>query len=95
MGIVRFSSRAQLVCPVTADRDQLDSAIGALQTEGSTAMHEGLWEGAVEYYQKSVPLGRLAEPDDIAYVVLFRCSEAAKYVVGQTIHVNGGQYMAG
>jgi NAD(P)-dependent dehydrogenase (short-subunit alcohol dehydrogenase family) len=58
-------------------------------------MHEGMWAGAVDYYEKTVPLGRLAEPEDIADVVLFLCSDAARYVVGQTIHVNGGQYMAG
>ncbi len=61
----------------------------------NTPMHEGVWEGAQDYYLKSVPLGRLAEPEDIADVVLFLCSEAARYIVGQAIHVNGGQFMAG
>lgn len=59
----------------------------------NTPMHEGLWEGAVAYYISSVPLGRLAEPEDIADVVLFLVSDAARYVTGQTIHVNGGQIM--
>ncbi len=60
----------------------------------NTPMHEGMWEAAKDYYTKSVPAGRLAEPEDIADVVLFLCSDAARYVVGQTIHVNGGQFMA-
>lgn len=59
----------------------------------NTAMHEGLWEVAVAYYQNSIPLGRLAEPEDIADVVLFLVTDAARYITGQTIHVNGGQIM--
>lgn len=36
------------------------------------------------------PLGRVAVPDDIAGVVAFLCSDAAAYVTGTTIHVDGG-----
>jgi NAD(P)-dependent dehydrogenase (short-subunit alcohol dehydrogenase family) len=42
---------------------------------------------------KRIPAGRLAEPEEIVPAVLFLCSEAAAYVTGQTIHVNGGLYM--
>ena len=59
----------------------------------NTPMHEGLWEMAAIYYQNSVPLGRLAEPEDIADVVVFLVTDAARYITGQTIHVNGGQIM--
>ena len=59
----------------------------------NTPMHEGLWEVAAAYYQNSVPLGRLAEPEDIADVVVFLVTDAARYITGQTIHVNGGQIM--
>ena len=38
----------------------------------------------------SVPLGRFAEPGEIASVILFLCSDLASYVTGQTLHVNGG-----
>lgn len=59
----------------------------------NTPMHEGLWEMAAAYYQGSIPLGRLAEPEDIADVVAFLVTDAARYITGQTIHVNGGQIM--
>ncbi|MDO7678972.1 MAG: SDR family oxidoreductase, partial [Pirellulales bacterium] len=39
---------------------------------------------------KQIPLGRFAEPQEIAGVVLFLCSDLASYVTGQTLHVNGG-----
>ncbi len=38
----------------------------------------------------NVPLGRFAEPHEIADVIVFLCSDMASYVTGQTIHVNGG-----
>jgi len=59
----------------------------------NTPMHTGLWEMAEIYYQNTVPLGRLAEPEDIADVAVFLATDAARYMTGQTVHVNGGQIM--
>ncbi|PLW68916.1 3-oxoacyl-ACP reductase FabG [Pseudohalioglobus lutimaris] len=41
-----------------------------------------------------IPLGRLGAPEEIAAVVGFLCSEAAGYITGETLHINGGMYMA-
>jgi 3-oxoacyl-[acyl-carrier protein] reductase len=41
-----------------------------------------------------IPLQRLGSPEEIAGVVAFLVSDAAAYVTGETIHVNGGMYMA-
>lgn len=39
---------------------------------------------------KNIPIGRIADPDEIANVVSFLCSDDASYITGQTINVNGG-----
>lgn len=42
---------------------------------------------------RAVPLGRMAQPDDIASVAVFLAGDDARFVTGQTVHVNGGSYM--
>lgn len=46
---------------------------------------------AIEELNASVPLGRIAEPEDIADVVAFLASDEARYVCGALIEVNGGK----
>jgi NAD(P)-dependent dehydrogenase (short-subunit alcohol dehydrogenase family) len=41
-------------------------------------------------FDASAPFGRVCQPDDVAKVVLFLCSDAAGYVTGQRIAVDGG-----
>ncbi len=41
-----------------------------------------------------IPAGRFGVPDDIANAVLFLASTQSNYVNGETLHVNGGMYMA-
>ena len=45
------------------------------------------------YLIKEIPLGRFGEPEEVANLVSFLCSEQASYITGQTIHINGGLYM--
>ncbi|HEX3273453.1 MAG TPA: SDR family NAD(P)-dependent oxidoreductase [Gemmatimonadales bacterium] len=44
----------------------------------------------IERAQKSAVLGRVADPDDVAHVISFLCSESARHITGQTIVVDGG-----
>lgn len=46
---------------------------------------------AVADLGKTVPLGRIAEPEDIADVILFLASDASRYMVGAVVEVNGGK----
>src|SRR6266849_4586934 len=43
---------------------------------------------------RSIPLRRMAQPDEIAKAAVFLASENAGFVTGQTLHVNGGSYLA-
>ncbi len=59
-----------------------------------TDMTRELPDSQREALLAGIPLGRLGSPDEIASVVAFLASDAAAYVTGETIHVNGGMYMA-
>ena len=58
-----------------------------------TQMTESLSEELTGAVLKMVPLGRLGEPEDVAGVVNFLCSDAASYVTGQVLVVDGGLIM--
>ena len=59
-----------------------------------TAMTEKIDEKYKEIIISKIPSARLGEPEDIANAVLFLASAISDYVNGETIHVNGGMYMA-
>ena len=44
-------------------------------------------------YVNSIPLGRVGKPEEVAKVIAFLASDAASYLVGETIEINGGMYM--
>lgn len=59
-----------------------------------TDMTRELSEAQREAMLGQIPLARLGAPDEIAALVEFLCSDAAAYITGETIHINGGMFMA-
>lgn len=58
-----------------------------------TAMTQALTEKVREELAKQIPLARLGMPEDVAGGVLFLVSDAANYITGQVLNINGGMYM--
>ncbi len=48
-----------------------------------------------EAFRRSIPMGRIGQPDDLAGAVLFFASDEAAFVTGQVLSVSGGLTMAG
>jgi NAD(P)-dependent dehydrogenase (short-subunit alcohol dehydrogenase family) len=73
-------------------------APGVTMTEGlATAMvhlADHGWGDMESYAARTVPLGRMAHPDEIARVVVFASSDLAQYITGTTILVDGGQVVS-
>ena len=59
-----------------------------------TDMTKDLPDANKEVLLGQIPLARLGAPEEIASVVKFLVSDAAGYITGETIHVNGGMYMS-
>ena len=57
-----------------------------------TAFSQPFWSNEDLYAQivKGIPLGRIAEPEDVVHPILFLCSAAADFITGQTVMVDGG-----
>jgi 3-oxoacyl-[acyl-carrier protein] reductase len=58
-----------------------------------TAMTAGLPEAVQKTFLAQIPLGRFAEPQEVAELALFLASDASSYITGQVIGINGGMYM--
>ncbi len=64
-------------------------APGMVHTDMAAALPRGVLDGAI----RESPLGRIADPEDIAQMVVFLCSDRARHVTGEVIRVDGGQCM--
>lgn len=74
--------RINAVCPNEVDTPMLRTGFELRGFDPSTAITE---------LDKTVPLGRIAQPEDIAEVVLFLASDHARYMCGELLEINGGK----
>ena len=73
--------RINAICPGLIQTPMSDQMVAAGQGE------------ALKEMEKSIPMGRVGRPEEIANAVLWLCSDAAGYVTGQSISVDGGFIM--
>ncbi len=59
----------------------------------TTDMTQALPEAARKEFAERIPLGRFGAPEEVAELALFLASDAAAYVTGQVVGINGGMYM--
>jgi len=57
-----------------------------------TEMNRRILQEKEQEICQTIPLRRIAEPEEIAHLIVFLASEKAGYITGQTIHINGGLY---
>ncbi len=67
---------------------------GIIRTAMTAPMFEFM-PNQVERFEKGTPVGRIGEPEDIADVVVFLCSDLARFVTGQNLVVDGGLTLHG
>jgi len=78
--------RVNAVAPGAVDAAFLRGGTGRSAAPAAPTLNPGS-------YGPGVPLGRIAAPKDVVGPVMFLLSDAAAYMTGQTLHVNGGTYM--
>ena len=74
-----YNIRVNAVCP------------GVIETEMTAALRQD--EAMLKKWLEEIPQARLGSPQDVVGLVLFLCSEAAAYITGQAINVDGGKVM--
>jgi len=77
--LAAYHIRVNAVCP------------GVIETEMTAHLRQS--EEQMKRWLEDIPQGRLGAPDDVVGLVLFLCSDAAAYITGQAINVDGGKVM--
>jgi meso-butanediol dehydrogenase / (S,S)-butanediol dehydrogenase / diacetyl reductase len=80
--------RVNAVCP-----GFVKTGMQSREIEWESRLRNVSSQQVVEDYVAQTPLGRLEEPEDVADVVVFLCSDKARFMTGQGINVTGGVYM--
>ena len=80
--------RVNAVCP-----GFVKTGMQAREIEWESRLRNMSAQQVTDDYVAQTPLGRLEEPEDVADVVVFLCSDKARFMTGQGINVTGGVYM--
>jgi meso-butanediol dehydrogenase/(S,S)-butanediol dehydrogenase/diacetyl reductase len=80
--------RVNAVCP-----GFVKTGMQAREIEWESRLRNVSAQQVMDDYVAQTPLGRLEEPEDVADVVVFLCSDKARFMTGQGINVTGGVYM--
>jgi NAD(P)-dependent dehydrogenase (short-subunit alcohol dehydrogenase family) len=75
-----YNIRVNAVCP------------GVIETEMTAHLRQN--PAQMQKWLEDIPQGRLGQPEEVAGLVLFLCSDAARYLTGQAINVDGGKVMS-
>jgi NAD(P)-dependent dehydrogenase (short-subunit alcohol dehydrogenase family) len=88
MGVIGFTrSLARELAPFHVNVNAV--CPGAIRTRA----HDRLPREVIDKVRNSVPMGYVAEPEDVAGVVAFLASDDARYITGQSILIDGGRWM--
>ena len=78
--VAEYGIRVNGVCPVAGETPMLKDFLGSANPEENH-----------KKFISTVPLGRLAEPEDVANASLYLCSEEAGFITGVMLEIDGGR----
>lgn len=78
--LAAFNIRVNAVCP------------GVIETEMTAGLRDN--QEMMSRWLQDIPQSRLGQPQDVVGLVMFLCSDAARYITGQAINVDGGKVMS-
>jgi NAD(P)-dependent dehydrogenase (short-subunit alcohol dehydrogenase family) len=84
--------RANAVAPGIVDTPLLSGGTGRGGKRGASQDHFAKMGPNGERIRASIPLGRIAEPEEVAAPMLFLSGPASSYITGQILHINGGRF---
>jgi NAD(P)-dependent dehydrogenase (short-subunit alcohol dehydrogenase family) len=84
--------RANAVAPGIVDTPLLSGGTGRGGRRGTSADHFAKMGPNGARILASIPLGRIAEPEEVAAPMLFLSGPASSYITGQILHINGGRF---
>jgi NAD(P)-dependent dehydrogenase (short-subunit alcohol dehydrogenase family) len=89
LDLAPYAITVNAVCPGPINTDRMNYWERAKAEEQGITLEE-FRAGIVQATGRATPLGRIAEPEDVAHMVAFLASDEASFITGQAYNVNGG-----